>query len=320
MVKLTKNRDTNHSINQTVFEMQNLSIEGNIIPHSWYQNIVTQSGKPDLPAIIILSDIVYWYRPTSVFHKDGTFKGIKQKFDSDVLQKSYDDLANKFGLSKRTVREAVIRLENIGVITREFRNIVYRGAHLSNVLYIHLNYDVLQHLTVTPMTLKCHTSNVKMSEVYTKNDHTYTDITSDTTTKITPDNNTLVHSDERTQKNDKEKELKQRFETIWKIYPNKKGKRKAFISYKAAIREGTTDDEIKEGIKAYIEECKKKRTTREFMQHGSTFFNQRRWEDDFISVQTTEEIDYEADVREFYQFKNDDDDIDYEEEWKEYLR
>lgn len=79
----------------------------------------------------------------------------------------------------------------------------------------------------------------------------------------------------------KESELKERFEAIWKIYPNKKGKRRAYPSYKAAIREGTTDEQIIKGIEAYIEECKKSRTSKDYMMHGSTFFYQRRWEDDY---------------------------------------
>jgi len=44
-----------------------MHFEGNIIPHRWYQNIThtTPGGhtKPHLEAILILSDVVYWYRP-----------------------------------------------------------------------------------------------------------------------------------------------------------------------------------------------------------------------------------------------------------------
>ena len=36
---------------------------GNIIPNSWYSTIRTEKGKPDLTAITILSEILYWHRP-----------------------------------------------------------------------------------------------------------------------------------------------------------------------------------------------------------------------------------------------------------------
>lgn len=244
----------------------------------------------------LLNQIIFWSDKSK--RKDGYFF------------KTYDEWEEELCLTKYQVRRSTEKLKELGFVETKLKK-----ANGSPTLHYKFVSEVFADSIVEFI------NNGKLRNLTNESKETKLSLTDDYTDKYTDDyNNTLVHSDERTQKDDKEKELKQRFEAIWKIYPNKKGKRKAFISYKAAVREGTTDDEIKEGIKAYIEECKKKRTTREFMQHGSTFFNQRRWEDDFISVQTTEEIDYEADVREFYQFKNDDDDIDYEEEWKEYLR
>lgn len=250
----------------------------------------------DYNTAILLNQIIFWSDKSK--RKDGYFF------------KTYDEWEEELCLTKYQVRRSTEKLKKLGFVETKIKK-----ANGSPTLHYKFDSEVfadsivefIDNRTLRNLTNESEETKLSLTEEYTED---YTE----------EYNNTLAHSDERTQKDDKEKELKQRFEAIWKIYPNKKGKRKAFISYKAAVREGTTDDEIKEGIKAYVEECKKKRTTREFMQHGSTFFNQRRWEDDFISVQTTEEIDYEADVREFYQFKNDDDDIDYEEEWKEYLR
>ena len=37
------------------------TLPGNIIPHSWYGEIVSDSGNTDFNAITILSEIVYWY-------------------------------------------------------------------------------------------------------------------------------------------------------------------------------------------------------------------------------------------------------------------
>ena len=82
-------------MNESVIAMQNIDLKGNIIPHQWFNTIKKESGSVDYMAILVLSEIVYWYRPTYKFDESGRVVGLKQKFDGDVLQKSYDDLADK---------------------------------------------------------------------------------------------------------------------------------------------------------------------------------------------------------------------------------
>lgn len=69
------------------------------------------------------------------------------------------------------------------------------------------------------------------------------------------------------------------FEKLWSLYPNKKGKSAALKSYEKAIKKGTTNDVIEKGIRALIAECKKNNTETRFIPHGSTWFNQERWND-----------------------------------------
>lgn len=69
------------------------------------------------------------------------------------------------------------------------------------------------------------------------------------------------------------------FEKLWDLYPNKKGKSAALKSYEKAIKKGTTNDVIEKGIRALIAECKKNNTETRFIPHGSTWFNQERWND-----------------------------------------
>lgn len=78
-----------------------------------------------------------------------------------------------------------------------------------------------------------------------------------------------------------EKDLKSDFDSIWKEYPNKKGKAKAFTSYKKAIKDGVDNQTILNGISAYKKEIEIKRTDPEYIAHGSTWFGQQRWEDDY---------------------------------------
>ena len=66
-------------------EIGKIHFEGNIIPHPWYQHITLSSGKPDLPAIIILAEIVYWYRPYQTLDHHG--KPLRRKrVDGDLFQ------------------------------------------------------------------------------------------------------------------------------------------------------------------------------------------------------------------------------------------
>ena len=134
--------------NTTVDAIGQMHLEGNVIPHTWYENIRLSTGKPDLIAITLLSEIVYWYRPTHVKEEaSGRLLGIKKKFKADALQRSYDSFVEQFGFSKKQVREAMDRLEQLGLIIRDFRTITANGTNLSNVLFIGLNVGLLEGIT-----------------------------------------------------------------------------------------------------------------------------------------------------------------------------
>ncbi|MDG6161793.1 helix-turn-helix domain-containing protein [Lactococcus formosensis] len=82
-------------------------------------------------------------------------------------------------------------------------------------------------------------------------------------------------------KSDKESDLENRFSLLWKMYPNKKGKPKAFTAYKKAVKSGVTDKEIQTGIENYLAEISAKGTSKDYIKHGSTWFNGKGWEDDY---------------------------------------
>ena len=81
----------------------------------------------------------------------------------------------------------------------------------------------------------------------------------------------------------KEKQLENDFEELWKLYPKKRGKTEAFNDYKKAIKAGTTNEEIKQGILNLIEDIRKNKTEDQFIPYGSTFFHKKRWTDDLSS-------------------------------------
>lgn len=77
-----------------------------------------------------------------------------------------------------------------------------------------------------------------------------------------------------------ESELESDFEELWKLYPRKVGKKDAFKYYKAAIKNGTTNEQIRQGIENYNAWLKAKNET-EYIKHGSTFFSKEAWNDDY---------------------------------------
>lgn len=134
--------------NSTVDQMINIHIEGNVIPTHWFNSFKLDSGKPDVNAVILLSEIVYWYRPVIVRdEKTGQTIGMKKRFKADYLQRSYASFAEQFGFTKIQVRDALERLEKAGVLTRHFRTIETGNSKLNNVLFIELHPPVLLKLT-----------------------------------------------------------------------------------------------------------------------------------------------------------------------------
>ncbi|RZT02819.1 hypothetical protein EV209_0946 [Cuneatibacter caecimuris] len=136
------------SQNTIVDQMANIVITGNVIPQNWYRAIVKPTGKPYVEAIMILADIVYWYRPTEVRDEmTGQTTRLQKKFHGDLLQRSYQQISDQFGISKRQAARAVVALEELGVIRREFRDLKINGRSVNNVMYLELIPGRLQELT-----------------------------------------------------------------------------------------------------------------------------------------------------------------------------
>jgi hypothetical protein len=74
---------------------------------------------------------------------------------------------------------------------------------------------------------------------------------------------------------------KESFEKIWEMYPNKKGKNNAYKSFEKAVKEGVTLDEIATGLQNYVAYIEAERIEPRYIKNGSTWFNQRCWEDDY---------------------------------------
>lgn len=71
------------------------------------------------------------------------------------------------------------------------------------------------------------------------------------------------------------------FEKVWAIYPKKAGKSNAKKAFDKAIKSGVSIELIKQKIGEYNQQIAFKKTDRQYIKNGSTWFNQAGWEDEY---------------------------------------
>lgn len=300
--------------NEIVDKMQSFNATGNIIPPQWFETIIKENGKPNLKAIVILSDIVYWYKP--MFKRDettGRICKIEKKFKADLLQRNYQQIAEQFGISKREAADAVIELEKLGVVKRHLRMIETDGAKIPNVLFIELVPERLIELTYGQQEKSknqpsgncnmCHESTGEVSRknvgCVTQKCRTNTEITTEITTEIkereyresTELQGTHPLSQSLTQKQysldcfnpdmvtPEQAELREQyFNKFWQLYPRRANKLKARIAWQVL----PCDVELYERILQSVELYKQSRQWQDacFIPYPETYLQNEKWEDD----------------------------------------
>lgn len=121
---------------------------------------------------------------------------------------------------------------------------------------------------------------LKENKAYTMDTECIQDVSKmDSQVRLGKDRLDEANTNEKGSKN----ELEERFNDLWKEYPNKKGKDNAFKAYKKAVEDGVTDEVILDGIRRYNKEIQLKKTEKKYIAYGSTWFNQKRWEDDYLT-------------------------------------
>ncbi len=181
--------------------VKEMALTGNVIPQIWYKTLVKRdlkNPKPHLLAINVLADIVYWYRPTEVRDEaTGAVIGYRKKFAADLLQRSYAQIAEQFGCSIGQAKDAIVFLEQMGVVRRELRTIEVQGMSYNNILFLALDVDKLRELTYPSARISpegCTDSDTPVSEFHQRGIeipadpvskfHQYTENTTKTTTEI----------------------------------------------------------------------------------------------------------------------------------------
>ncbi|MRB24062.1 DNA replication protein DnaD [Bacillus thuringiensis] len=188
-------------MNNNVMKIARINLRGNTLDQGWFKHLTLDNGKPYMVAITVLSEIFYWYKPTEIRDEKTNEIRYKQKFKADKLQKSYQQLADSFGFTKRQVLEACKYLLKRKLILIEFRTIIVNGIRHNNVMYVEPIVENIEKISILyqdPITLECDTlphynegvSHIEKGESPTLKRGTNTEITTENTTKITTNKKT----------------------------------------------------------------------------------------------------------------------------------
>ena len=123
-----------------------------------------------------------------------------------------------------------------------------------------------------------------------KENGAYTEHGNQLATSWQPNGNQLATQDSIGKDRRGQDNTSEEFFKLWKLYPRKIGKQRAYDYYKRWKKKGTTYEEVESGIKAYVDYIKRKKIDEKFIKHGSTFFAQKSWEDDWSDGRP--EVDY----------------------------
>ena len=97
--------------------------------------------------------------------------------------------------------------------------------------------------------------------------------------------NNTINNTINNKNNKKENSLliEKEFEKIWTLYPRKIGKKKSFDAFKKARKTKKIPYEtIENGLYRYIRYLEQQGTGEQYIMHGSTWFGQEKWQDEYI--------------------------------------
>jgi len=252
-----------------VKQISTINFSGNIIPNSWFQEIKLPGGSPDTTAILILSEIIYWYRGYEVKDEDsGETIGHKKKFRADMLQRSYESFSTQFGFKKSTIQAAFKNLRSLGLVRTELRTIIIgSGLRCNNVLFIEPIPKAVLNITITrggPQEKVGEAPQEKLGEVPKENLGTNTESTTEITKK-----NIQAYSDT--------------FMQFWKSYPTgsrgKAGKGKAFQAWQR-LRCDSILDKVLASLESWKKADQWRKDDGEFIPDPQTWLNRHGWEDE----------------------------------------
>ena len=213
---------------------------------------------------------------------------------------SAEYLAQRTGLSRRTVQRTLRELEAMGLVDKSAE----RGRRLSTFARtanrlpaaaaegnaadsaeegVTKQVDVCQQLSQEGATKQVGKSPDLSQGGATKEDRKDTVSgavgTADATAGASPAGVSV-----RRNKTDFGKE----FDSLWELYPSvrKQGKAQALSAYRRARRRGTTQETVRNALKAYIAQIECENTEPRYIKQGGTWFSEQRWLDEYNTMPT----------------------------------
>lgn len=189
---------------------------------------------------------------------------------------SQNTLAADCSCSKRTIVESLKRLEKSGLISYQRRQ-RGNGSLTSNLYHLnlggqpeHLGLDVVDQSANSALNTNDQSANSALGKVQ----------------NLHPRNlSTLTSKNNKKEKDKKEKiKYSQEFIEFWAVY-NIGGKYPASVSFEKALK-FTDPETLIMKAREYQKSQNKK-----FLQHASTWLNQKRWEDTFVNHKTVTNLE-----------------------------
>lgn len=247
--------------------------------HSFNINIATKYG---VHSAIILDNLNYWITKNQA-NEQHFYDGHYWTYNS---KKAFAELFPY--MTERQIDYALKKLIDDGIIiTGKYNTNKYNQTLWYAIT--NFGYSILQNCEMEQTNLsnqndkivECNTNNkqadIKQQIITTNNkENPYTE------KPFTENPSTANVSNKNVQ-------IEQEFEEVWKIYPRKEDKKKAFMAYKTA-RKKASFDEIKKGVETYSNHIRVSNTDKRYIKLGATYFNGECWANNYEQVAPTEEL------------------------------
>lgn len=267
----------------TLIRARAFFIQGEIkMNHSFDKDIAVAYG---LAEAIILNHMQFWIeqnKANNINFNDGSYWTYN-------TTKAYAEIFPY--LSQRQIQCALKHLREEGILKTGNYN---KSAYDRTLWYAFTEKGI-------SIMQKCKMENVEMSNGFDAQVQPIPINNTDNNSIDNSNNNSLASETNAKQKIDL-KQIENDFEEVWKIYPKKQGKENAKKAYIKARKAGTSNCEIVAGLLRYIDFIKANRTEDRYIKHGSTWFNQQCWNDEYNissandsnnTVPTEDEYDFE---------------------------
>jgi hypothetical protein len=193
----------------------------------------------------LASEYKYWVRREEL--KDGYFYS------------TIENVKENTTLSDKRQRSALTTLKEAGIVEVKLMGIPAKR-------YIKIHVEQLFPLLLNNECQNSETSFAKTAELEQPKKQT---------------NNNNLNNNKKSNENNNIAQFDKEFEELWKLYPRKIGKPKALKAYQKARKAGVPYEDIETGIKAYNEQIKSLKTDKKYIKHGSTWFMNECWNDEY---------------------------------------